>query len=312
MGEAGKPPPDCFVLISGKRDTIMAFEESYWWYLTIEGPQEQREVLASLAELSGCMGTEENESGPRVSIRAYFRSSHDLGFWMARMTQVLESWPEIELVDSGRIENQKWHKTWKEAFPPLEVGQRFVVLAPWHRGNEPQGRIPLYIYPGSSFGTGYHESTQIVLVLMERHFNSARRIADIGTGSGILSIASLKLGAQRVHARDIDPAVGEEVMNNLKINDLQSPGFSFDTGDLLESFPLDRVDIILANIVVEPLLKMLPHAESYLAPSGSVIMSGMVLKEKARFLEALENTGLAMVDELSMKDWWGVVLCRKD
>lgn len=286
----------------------MAFNESYWWYLTIEGPREEQEVLASLAELSGSIGTEENDAGVMIRLRSYYRSSHDLGFWLERMSQVLESWPEIRLIDSGRIENQKWHKTWKDAFPPLAVGESFVVLAPWHRGNEPLGRIPLYIYPGSSFGTGYHESTQIVLILMERNFKPGWIVADIGTGSGILSIASLKLGAAEVYARDIDPAVGEELINNIRINDLDPEKLSFDTGDLLESFPFSGMDLLLANIVIEPLLKMLPNIEKYIAPSGKVIMSGMVLKEKGRFLDALSLTGLGVCDEYSLKDWWGVVL----
>ncbi len=281
--------------------------DSFWWYVTMEGEKVPEEVMASLADLSGSIGTEQHDQGEKIRIRAYYRSSQDLGFWMQRIKQTLDPWPEISVVDTGKIENQKWHTEWKEAFPPLEVGKTFIVMAPWHKGKEPAGRIPLYIYPGSAFGTGYHESTQIVLSLLERHLRRGDVVADIGTGSAILSIAALKMGASHVFSRDIDPAVSEEVYRNLNQNSIPHELVDFKTGNLLQGFD-HKVDLLLANIVVEPLKRMIPDVKTILTEKGRAIFSGLVTREKNDFIQILESNGLLVTDEITCSDWWGVLV----
>ena len=278
--------------------------EGFWWYVTLEGGPGTGEILASLADMSGSIGSEETESESAVRLRTYYRSSQDLGFWLERLAGALVPWPEVKLADMGKIENRQWHTDWKDAFPPLEVGERLVVLAPWHRGSEPKGRIPLYIYPGSAFGTGYHESTQIVLSLLERKVRTGDVIADIGTGSGILAIAALRLGATRARARDLDPAVRSEVIHNLELNGFSTEDVEFDQGNLLQGLE-GRVDLLTANIVIEPLLEMLPSVPGALNPGGTAIFSGLLLKERDRFCAALSAAGLKISDELSLGDWWG-------
>ncbi len=281
--------------------------ESFWWYVTLEGRPGSEEILASLADMSGSIGSEETAGDAAVLLRAYFRSSQDLGFWLERLGGALSPWPEIKIADMGKIENKQWHTDWKEAFPPLSVGERIVVLAPWHKGSEPEGRMPLYIYPGSAFGTGYHESTQIVLTLLERSVVPGGEAADIGAGSGILSIAAVKLGARHVRARDLDPAVLSEISHNLGLNDIQSGTVDLEEGNLLDGMD-DTVDLLMANIIIEPLLQMLPRVPSRLKKGGRALFSGLLSKERERFCAALEQTGLRVVDELSLGDWWGVAV----
>lgn len=288
----------------------MSEKESYWWYVTLEGENVSEEVMASLADLSGSIGTEQHDQGERVRFRSYYRSSHDLGFWMERLRQTLEPWPEITVVDTGKIENQRWNTEWKEAFPPLPVGKGFIVMAPWHRGKEPDDRIPLYIYPGSAFGTGYHESTQIVLSLLEKYIRPQDVVADIGTGSAILSIAALKKGASHIFCRDIDPAVEEEVSRNLAQNDISEDHVEFETGNLLEGFSR-KVDLLLANIVVEPLTRMVPSVASVLNDNGRAIFSGLVIKESQPFIKLLKENGLSVIEDISCMDWWGVAVEKK-
>ncbi|MGB4209325.1 MAG: 50S ribosomal protein L11 methyltransferase, partial [Thermovirgaceae bacterium] len=126
--------------------------EGFWWYVTLEGQEGNEDDLSALADLSGSIGSEIRELPGRIAVKAYYRSTRDLGFWIGRVQDVISPWPGVKIVDMGRIENRQWHTAWKEAFPPLEVGRSLVVMAPWHRGKEPRGRIPLYIYPGSAFG----------------------------------------------------------------------------------------------------------------------------------------------------------------
>ncbi|MEA4880615.1 MAG: 50S ribosomal protein L11 methyltransferase [Synergistaceae bacterium] len=281
--------------------------ESFWWYVTLEGGAGSEDVLASLADMSGSIGSEESGVEPAVRLRAYYRSSQDLGYWVERLGEALTPWPEVKIADMGKIENKAWHTDWKEAFPPLPVGEKLVVLAPWHRGSEPEGRMPLYIYPGSAFGTGYHESTQIVLVLLERMKLDGLEGADIGTGSGILAICAVKLGAGRVLARDLDPAVLTEVRFNLGLNAIDAGQVVPVEGNLLEGMDAP-VDFLTANIIIEPLLEMLPAVPGALKEGGRAVFSGLLLKERTRFLEALEARGLYPVDEISMNEWWGVAV----
>jgi len=279
--------------------------DSFWWYVTLEGGPGTEEVLASLAEMSGSIGSEESVRGDSVLLRAYYRTSQDLGFWVGRLEEALDPWPEIRVADMGKIENKQWHTDWKEAFPPLPVGEKLVVLAPWHKGTEPPGRTPLYIYPGSAFGTGYHESTQIVLSLLEKLDLTGATAADIGTGSGILAIAAVKMGAERVKARDLDPAVLSEVRHNLELNRTDPGLVELEEANLLDGMD-EPVDLVTANIIIEPLLEMLPSLGALLKPGGRALFSGLLEKERGRFSAALEEYGLSIADELAIGDWWGV------
>ena len=284
--------------------------DGFWWYVTLEGRPGSEEVLASLAEMSGSIGSEEIARESASLLRAYFRSSQDLGYWIGRLGGALEPWPEVRVADMGKIENRQWHTEWKEAFPPLVVGEGLVVLAPWHKGEEPEGRTPLYIYPGSALGTGYNESTQIVLTLMERAALTGASAADIGAGSGILSIAAVKLGARHVLARDLDPAVLSEIRHNLGLNDIPPDVVELEQGNLLDGMT-GRVDLLMANIVMEPLLEMLPGVPGLLEEGGRALFSGLLVKERERFVGALDEAGLAILDELSLGDWWGVAVTKR-
>lgn len=286
-------------------------KDGFWWYVILEGGPGSEEILASLADLSGSIGSEERADGMKVRLRSYYRSSQDLGYWIERLNEALVPWEDLRIADMGKIENRRWHTEWKEAFPPLPVGEGFVVLAPWHRGSEPEGRIPLYIYPGSAFGTGYHESTQIVLCLLEETVRPGMTGADIGTGSGILAIAAVRLGARHVRARDLDPAVLSEVRHNLSLNDIPEDDVSVEEGNLLEGLT-EPVDFVTANIVLDPLLDMLPSVGRVLKPGGTVLFSGLTVRERERFGKAMGECGLEAVRQATMGDWWGVAAVKRD
>ena len=293
--------------------------ESYWWYITVllrceaAGPEESEEILYSAAELSGSIGTEVQELPDGTRMRIYYRSDEELAYWRGRLLDALAHWPSVTIEDIGKIENQQWSRQSEDAFPPLDVGRSLVVLAPWHKRKEQPGRIPIYINPGSAFGTGYHESTQAALELFERLTEGVcamgkearARVMDVGAGSGILSIAALKLGASSVRIRDIDPAVLGEISDNLELNGADLSRVTLETGDLLSGVD-GPFELLFANILLDPLMEMLPSVRATLARGGVAIFSGMTLKEREVFLKGLAEAGLEVVDEIEKEEWWGV------
>ena len=283
--------------------------EGFWWYITLEGQDGNEDDLSALADLSGSIGSEIKELPGRIAVKAYYRNTRDLGFWIGRVQEVINPWPGVKIVDMGRIENRQWHTAWKEAFPPLEVGRSIVVMAPWHKGKELQGRIPLYIYPGSAFGTGYHESTQVALELLEDTVKPGMKVIDVGTGSGILAVASLKMGATGVIATDNDPAVIPEIRENLRLNGIPDGVVDIRTGDLLRGI-VETADLVCANIVFDPLTLMMPEIPKVLPVGGRAVFSGLTVKERERFLETLTLGGLLPSIEAEKGDWWGVAASR--
>ena len=208
--------------------------DDFWWYVTLSGPSGMEDVLSSAAEDSGCIGSLVTGRGDLVDVQVYYRASRDLGEWLKVLEPYLEQWSEVKISDMGKIENRPWHTEWMDAFPPLNVGEKLVVMAPWHAGKEDRGRLPVYIYPGSAFGTGYHQSTQAVLTLLERYLHEGDVVADIGCGSAILSIAALKMGASLAYARDLDPSVvSEAVRNTLELNGLPAEKLDIAVGENL-------------------------------------------------------------------------------
>ena len=284
----------------------MNTNDSYWWYITISANTGEDDTLFSLADITGSIGTELQElptGGARL--RMYYRSNEDLSFWKKSLLEAMKEWSSVCIEDFGKIENQPWNVAAEEAFPPLPVGKGLVVLAPWHRGTEPKDRMPLYINPCSAFGTGYHESTQIVLELLEEFIRPGMTTADIGTGSGILTICSLKMGAEKAYARDIDPTVIEEVRKNFELNDLDLGKIDLRTGDLLKDFG-HTADILTANILIDPLSSMVADVPAVIGSKGLGIFSGMLEKERSIFLEALSAAKMVVVKELVKGEWWGV------
>ena len=284
----------------------MRNNDNYWWYITIKADSSQEDNLFSIADISGSIGTEMQElPNGALRLRVYYRSSEEIGAWRERLLAVMKAFPGVEVEDWGKIENQPWNVAAEEAFPPLPVGGRLVVLAPWHRGSEPAGRVALYINPGSAFGTGYHESTQIALELLEKYIREGCVTADIGTGSGILTVGALKMGAKFAYARDIDPTVIEEARKNFELNELDPQKIDLKTGDLLKDFGR-RADILTANILLGPLTTMLADVPAAIGGEGVAIFSGMLEREKPVFLSALVEAGMGPVEELAKGGWWGV------
>lgn len=290
------------------------YEESgtnYWWTVDFAlSPSENRswdeERLLTLGALSGAIGSEFLEEGGKLVLRADYLGSQDIDALLARLNKLLSSFEGISVLRSQKTENQSWSTQHLEAFPPLNVGRSLTVMAPWHKNEAEQGRIPIYIYPSSAFGTGYHESTRIALELLEDAVKRGDTVLDVGTGTGILFIAALKLGASRAVARDLDPTTLDEVRRNMNLNSINASVCDLSVGDLLNGVET-QANVLTANILLTPNLTMLPDVKRVLKPKGYAIFSGMTEVERGTFLSVLSSSGLTVDRELRSGDWWG---CR--
>jgi len=225
-----------------------------------------------------------------------------------------------------QIADQNWMEAWKQHYKPIPIGQRLIIVPVWLDSPEPQ-RIPIKIDPGMAFGTGTHPTTQLCLELMEKTIFDIREsdayspnndsqitMIDVGCGSGILSIAALKLGVQTALGVDIDI---ESVKNSRENADKNGIGeeFIIGQGSVLEvlegKFPFKQAPLVVANILAPIIIRLLDSGLPDLAgPSGTVILSGILEGQERNVLEAAQAKGLVLSEREVMGDWVALSLSK--
>ena len=208
------------------------------------------------------------------------------------------------------IREEKWAEAWKENFKPLEVTPRLVIKPPWESWPKRPGQIVIEIDPGMAFGTGTHPSTQMCLQFLEEVIPSFPRIPsvlDVGTGSGILTIAARKMGVKKIAAIDIDPVAIDCARANARANRADR-GIAFRTGspeDLKTSF-----DLVVANLLPQELLSVAPALSRLTARSGKLIASGFLVKQEKEMAAAFQKQGFGKQSVRRQKGWAAWVLQR--
>ena len=294
-------------------------KRDYWWTVELSivpgvNGADDEERLSTVAAISGARGSEiyfEEIPGTKgkLFLKAEYNSTIEIDELAFTLEEILKEpyFKNINLTRCYKTYNRAWDTQHIDAFPPLNVGKNLVVMAPWHEQKEIQGnRMPIYIFPASAFGTGYHESTRIALELLEPVVKFGDVVIDVGTGTGILFITALKLGAGRAIARDIDPTTLDEARRNMALNGINPNVCSLSEGDLLKGVN-EKANILIANILLMPNIAMLPDVAGVLKPKGYAVFSGMTNVERATFVSVLNSSGLEIERELKSGDWWG---CR--
>lgn len=202
-----------------------------------------------------------------------------------------------------------WEEDWKDNYPPQRVGSRFLVLPYWLADTDTEGRLPVILDPGLTFGTGAHPSTQMVMEAMEQAVKPGARCLDLGSGSGILSIAALRLGAKTAVGVDIDPKAEDAARENAGYNGYAAPEFTALTGNVLEDRALmERLtamgaDVVLVNIVADVIIALAPVLPVLLGRESVLILSGILDTRLPDVTAALEQAGLTVTAVRAKEDW---------
>ena len=247
-------------------------------------------------------------------IKLYLEDSDDAS--LARLKTVAE---ELSLtMDISALPETDWEESWKENYPPVELGQKMIVLPYWLAQDYDGHRIPVILDPGLTFGTGAHPSTQMVVAAMEETVTPGSRCLDLGSGSGILSIAALRLGAESAIGVDIDPKAEDIARENAAYNGLSTPEFTALTGNvttdrkLMDALSQQKYDLVLVNIVADVIISLAPVLPQFLEKNSILICSGILADRLDEVTAALDRAGIAVTSLRAGEDWRCITAQRRN
>ena len=219
-------------------------------------------------------------------------------------------------MDVKPMAETNWEESWKDNYPAVEVGENLIVVPYW-AAEETNGRTPVILDPGLTFGTGAHASTQMVMEFMEQCVKSGDRCLDLGSGSGILSIAALRLGADSAIGVDIDPKAESIARENAAYNGFAAPQFTALTGnvtedtDLMNRLQQQEYDLVLVNIVADVIIGLSPILPAFLSERSILLCSGILDVRLEDVKTALEAAGLEIVQIKAKEDWRSIRAKRR-
>ncbi|MBP2653869.1 MAG: prmA [Firmicutes bacterium] len=248
-----------------------------------------------------------------VTVKAYLPVDDCLDEKIRLLSQCLEELEHniekrVGLVERREVQEEDWAVAWKEFFVPVKVGERIVIKPTWKDYNAREDEIVIEIDPGMAFGTGSHHTTAMCIRLLEDIVANGNIVYDVGTGSGILSVAAAKLGATQVRAVDIDSVAVRVAAENIAVNQVENV-VEVAKGDLLSGFT-GQADVIVANIIADVIINMLPDVPAGLVTGGYFVASGIIAERVGEVLLALSANGLTL-EKATEEGGWGAVLARK-
>ena len=215
---------------------------------------------------------------------------------------------KVEIVG---VNEEDWANSWKDYYKPIAIGERIVIVPAWEKYEKKSHEVIVTMDPGMAFGTGTHETTRLVIGLLEKYTQEGCRMLDVGCGSGILAICASKLGAATCNAYDIDDVAVRVARDNILSNDCEN--IVCEQSDLLKNVDLEggAYDLITANIVADIIIRMIPDVGKYLKDDGVLLASGIILERSGDVVDAFEKYGFEIAERSVDNGWCALAVKKK-
>ena len=283
-------------------ETFLEDNRAYWDYIDEEF-QAELQGLSRIKLYLEVDGTEEKQLNKLRKVLDSLKNRTKKNLGTLELTSTL-------------LPETNWEESWKDNYPPQPVGEKLVVVPCWNP--EAGDRIPVILDPGLTFGTGAHPSTQMCMEFMEELVTEGMEVIDLGSGSGILSIAALRLGAKTAIGVDIDPKAEDIARENAAYNDFGPDRFNAVTGNVTEDHALmerlseKHYDLVFVNIVADVIIGLAPVLKHFMDENTRVICSGILDVREQEVREALTANGLTILAAKAKEDWRSLVAGRAE
>ena len=288
------------VIIDDQRDfqDFMAHNQAYWDYVDEDLVKEKENL---------CRVTFYVENSP-----AGYSAIAAIRMAMHAMKQKHPEYAPL-LLTMENVKDEDWENNWKQFYKPMEIGERLLVIPAWEKA-EAGDRVTLTLNPGLTFGTGSHATTRLCLTALESRIHGGERVLDLGCGSGILSIAALRLGAKSAFACDIDEKCIDVAYENAALNGIGRDRLTVRQGDATKEGPLRTAigtgyDVVVANIVADVIISLAPQVRHFLKEDGWFLTSGIIDDRADEVAAALTAAGWNIVETCTSEGWY-CYICR--
>ena len=284
-----------------------------WIKLAITTTNEASEAVINILMENGAGGVQiEDEDLENVVLSTYFPAEQALEELIYELKQKITHLSDFGLnpgkaqVELMELDDSSWADVWKKYYHPVRL-TRYLTLVPSWEKYQPQTEDEKLIVldPGRAFGTGTHPTTRLALQALETVVRGDETMIDVGTGSGVLSIAAKHFGVKQIFAYDIDDVAVKAAQENLALNGMEDDIFVA-ANSLLEGID-KKVDLITANILAEIIVPLIPQAVNCLNPGGVLITSGIIADKKSLIVNKLQQHGFVIDQILNMKDWYSII-----
>ena len=213
-------------------------------------------------------------------------------------------------IETVGVKEEDWANAWKAYYKPVHIGKRLVIVPAWERYDAAPNELVVRMDPGMAFGTGTHETTRLVIGLLEKYTKKGCRMLDVGTGSGILAICAAKLGASECFAYDIDPVAVRVATENIKDSGLS--GIRCAQSDLLRQADRTRpYDLICANLVADIMIRMVPDLSPFMDEHTVLLASGIINERAQDVKDCLDRYGYRVVEQPTENGWCALAVMKK-